>query len=86
MAAMLGAAPLMVGFGEGAELRRPLGITIVSGLIVSQLATSTPHRSSISISTVSVSGRGARAKLRLICQFLTKSARIAKGAESEAHI
>jgi multidrug efflux pump len=39
MAAMLGAAPLAIGFGEGAELRRPLGITIVGGLIVSQLAT-----------------------------------------------
>jgi multidrug efflux pump len=39
MAAMLGAAPLAIGTGEGAELRRPLGITIVGGLIVSQLAT-----------------------------------------------
>jgi len=39
MAAMLGALPLAVGFGEGAELRRPLGITIVGGLIVSQLLT-----------------------------------------------
>jgi hypothetical protein len=39
MAAMLGAAPLAIGFGEGSELRRPLGITIVGGLIVSQLAT-----------------------------------------------
>ncbi|MBV9201931.1 MAG: efflux RND transporter permease subunit, partial [Alphaproteobacteria bacterium] len=39
MAAMLGALPLAVGFGEGAELRRPLGISIVGGLIVSQLLT-----------------------------------------------
>jgi multidrug efflux pump len=39
MAAMLGAAPLAIGFGEGAELRRPLGITIVGGLLVSQLLT-----------------------------------------------
>jgi len=39
MAAMLGALPLAIGFGEGAELRRPLGITIVGGLIVSQLLT-----------------------------------------------
>jgi hypothetical protein len=39
MAAMLGAAPLAIGFGEGAELRRPLGISIVGGLIVSQLLT-----------------------------------------------
>jgi multidrug efflux pump len=39
MAAMLGAAPLMVAFGEGSELRRPLGIAIVGGLIVSQMLT-----------------------------------------------
>jgi multidrug efflux pump len=39
MAALLGAVPLAIGFGEGAELRRPLGITIVGGLIVSQLLT-----------------------------------------------
>jgi multidrug efflux pump len=39
MAAMLGAVPLAVGFGEGAELRRPLGITIVGGLLASQLLT-----------------------------------------------
>jgi multidrug efflux pump len=39
MAAMLGAAPLVIGSGEGAELRRPLGISIVGGLIVSQLLT-----------------------------------------------
>ena len=39
MAAMLGAVPLAIGFGEGAELRRPLGITIVGGLIVSQILT-----------------------------------------------
>jgi multidrug efflux pump len=36
---MLGALPLAIGFGEGSELRRPLGITIVGGLIVSQLLT-----------------------------------------------
>jgi len=39
MAAMFGAVPLAIGFGEGAELRRPLGITIVGGLLVSQLLT-----------------------------------------------
>ena len=39
MAAMLGAVPLAVGFGEGSELRRPLGIAIVGGLVVSQLLT-----------------------------------------------
>jgi multidrug efflux pump subunit AcrB len=39
MAAMLGALPLALGSGTGAELRRPLGITIVGGLLVSQLLT-----------------------------------------------
>jgi len=39
MAAMLGAVPLAVGFGEGSELRRPLGISIVGGLLVSQVLT-----------------------------------------------
>jgi multidrug efflux pump len=39
LAAMLGAVPLAIGFGEGAELRRPLGIAIVGGLIVSQILT-----------------------------------------------
>jgi multidrug efflux pump len=39
MAAMLGALPLAVGFGEGAELRRPLGISIIGGLLVSQILT-----------------------------------------------
>ena len=39
MAAMLGAMPLAFGHGVGSELRRPLGITIIGGLIVSQLLT-----------------------------------------------
>jgi multidrug efflux pump len=39
MAAMLGALPLMLGTGTGSELRRPLGIAIVGGLLVSQLLT-----------------------------------------------
>ena len=39
MAALLGALPLALGTGNGAELRRPLGIAIVGGLIVSQLLT-----------------------------------------------
>ncbi len=39
MAAILGALPLAIGFGDGAELRRPLGITIIGGLIASQLLT-----------------------------------------------
>jgi multidrug efflux pump len=39
MAALLGALPLMLGTGAGSELRRPLGVAIVGGLIVSQLLT-----------------------------------------------
>jgi multidrug efflux pump len=39
MAAALGAVPLAIGFGEGSELRRPLGISIVGGLLVSQVLT-----------------------------------------------
>jgi multidrug efflux pump len=39
LAAAFGAVPLAIGFGDGAELRRPLGIAIVGGLIASQLLT-----------------------------------------------
>src|SRR4029078_1356254 len=39
MAALLGALPLMLGTGTGSELRQPLGLAIVGGLIVSQLLT-----------------------------------------------
>jgi multidrug efflux pump len=39
MAALFGALPLAFGTGTGSELRRPLGITIVGGLIVSQVLT-----------------------------------------------
>ncbi len=39
LAAMLGALPLMLGTGAGSELRRPLGLCIVGGLLVSQLLT-----------------------------------------------
>jgi multidrug efflux pump len=39
MAAVLGALPLMIGTGSGSELRHPLGISIVGGLLVSQLLT-----------------------------------------------
>jgi multidrug efflux pump subunit AcrB len=39
MAALLGAVPLAIGGGTGSELRQPLGITIVGGLIVSQMLT-----------------------------------------------
>jgi multidrug efflux pump len=39
MAAVLGALPLMLGTGAGSELRHPLGISIVGGLLLSQLLT-----------------------------------------------
>src|SRR5205823_10318553 len=39
MAALLGSLPLALGSGMGSELRRPLGITIVGGLLVSQILT-----------------------------------------------
>lgn len=39
MAALLGALPLALGFGVGSELRRPLGVTIVGGLVISQMLT-----------------------------------------------
>jgi multidrug efflux pump len=39
MAAILGALPLMLGAGTGSELRQPLGVTLVGGLIVSQMLT-----------------------------------------------
>jgi multidrug efflux pump len=38
-AALLGAVPLAIGFGYGAELRQPLGISIIGGLVLSQLLT-----------------------------------------------
>src|SRR5207302_11297662 len=39
MAALLGTLPLAIGLGTGSELRRPLGITVVGGLCVSQILT-----------------------------------------------
>ena len=39
MAALLGGVPLMLGHGAGAEIRQPLGYTIVGGLLLSQLLT-----------------------------------------------
>jgi multidrug efflux pump len=39
LVAIMGAAPLAIGSGEGAEMRQPLGVAIIGGLIVSQLLT-----------------------------------------------
>lgn len=38
-AAILGALPIALGFGAGSELRRPLGVAIAGGLVLSQLLT-----------------------------------------------
>jgi Cu/Ag efflux pump CusA len=39
MAAIMGALPIAVGLGPGSELRQPLGVTVVGGLVLSQLLT-----------------------------------------------
>jgi hydrophobic/amphiphilic exporter-1 (mainly G- bacteria), HAE1 family len=39
MAAIMGGLPIAIGFGAGSELRRPLGVAVVGGLIVSQMLT-----------------------------------------------
>ena len=39
MAALLGTLPIAIGFGQGAESRRPLGLAVVGGLLLSQLLT-----------------------------------------------
>ncbi|MBL8436795.1 MAG: efflux RND transporter permease subunit, partial [Zoogloeaceae bacterium] len=39
LAALMGALPIALGFGAGAEARRPLGLAVVGGLLVSQLLT-----------------------------------------------
>ena len=52
LAALFGALPLVLSGGDGSELRQPLGITIVGGLVMSQLLTCTPRRWSICSSTV----------------------------------
>ena len=65
LAALLGALPLALAFGTGAELRRPLGIAIVGGLIVSQMLTlyTTPV---VYLTMEWVSGRLRRRALRAI--------------------
>ncbi len=44
LAALFAALPLMLGWGDGAELRRPLGLAIFGGLVLSQLLTCSPRR------------------------------------------
>ncbi len=62
MAAMLGALPLALGTGTGSELRRPLGITIIGGLlIVARRSPSSPLPSSTSTSIACATGGSASA-------------------------
>ena len=49
MAALLGGLPLALGSGTGAELRRPLGITIVGGLIAEPVAHALHHAGGLSV-------------------------------------
>jgi multidrug efflux pump len=74
MAAMLGAVPLAVGFGNGAELRRPLGISIVGGLMLSQVLT---------LYTTPVVYLYVE-RVRLWCRSLLPSARRASAAKAAA--
>ena len=48
-AALFGAVPLALGSGTGSELRRPLGVTIIGGLMVSQLLTLLHHAGCVSV-------------------------------------
>ncbi|STH74725.1 multidrug resistance protein [Escherichia coli] len=52
LAALFGALPLVLSGGDGSELRQPLGITIVGGLVMSQLLTLYTTPVYISFSTV----------------------------------
>ena len=62
-AAIFGAVPLAMSFGNGGEIRRPLGLAVVGGLIVSQLMTLHHPRFSISLWRASLIGFGVRDRL-----------------------
>ena len=65
MAALFGALPLALGTGEGSELRHPLGITIVGGLLVSQLSSRYIRRPSSSCGMDGVGKATVRAWRRI---------------------
>ena len=60
MAALLGGLPLALGTGTGSELHRPLGITIVGGLIVSQTADAVHHAGRVRVSRPVATGVAGR--------------------------
>ena len=65
-AAIAGALPLALAYGDGTEMRRPLGISIVGGLIVSQLLTRLHHAGGVPVraSLLEARARLARASRR----------------------